>query len=154
MEIPQSCCPMKFISQYRHETKLEACYRNIVIVMIKIAAPLVLNKIYPPYGTIFSQYWHQSSIRWLETDFPKMKLSSPAQSSSPSRLINLTYPFSVPQSALITLAVPPSCWTQSTKYLEIMVGSLSVYPTSSHKIRLLHPSMAPWIRKPNSFNLP
>ena len=44
MEIPQSCCPMKFISQYRHETKLEACYRNTVIVMIKIAAPLVLNK--------------------------------------------------------------------------------------------------------------
>ena len=154
MEIPQSCCPMKFISQYRHETKLEACYRNTVTVMIKIAAPLVLNKIYPPSGTIFSQYWHQSSIRWLETDFPKMKLSSPAQSSSPSRLINLTYPFSVPQSALITLAVPPSCWTRLTKYLEITVGSLSVYPTSSHKIRLLHPSMAPWIRKPNSFNLP
>ena len=152
-ETPQSCCPMKFISQYRHETKLETCYRNTVIVMIKTAA--LLNKIYPPSGTVFSQYWlHQSSIRWLETDFPKMKLSSPAQSSSPSRLINLTYPFSVPQSALITLAVPPSCWTQLTKYLEITVGSLSVYPTSSHKIRLLHPSMAPWIRKPNSFNLP
>ena len=56
MEIPQSCCPMKFISQYRHEIKLEACYRNTVIVMIKIAAPLVLNKIYPPSGTVFSQY--------------------------------------------------------------------------------------------------
>ena len=154
-ETPQSCCPMKFTSQYRHETKLETCYRNTVIVIIKTAAPLVLNKIFPPYGTVFSQYLlHQSSIRWLESDFLKMKLSSPAQSSSPSRLINLTYPFLVPQSALITLAVPPSCWTRLKKYLEITVGSLSVYPTSSHKIRLLHPSMASWIRKPTSFNLP
>ena len=89
----------------------------------------------------FPSILHHASIRWLETDFPYMKLSSPAQSSSPSRLMNLctaaTQPFSVPQSALITLAVPPSCRTQSTKYWEITVGSLLVYPTSSHRMRLL-----------------
>ena len=65
MEIPQSCCPMKFISQYRHETKLETLF-NTVIVMIKAAAPHVFHHLVQSFPSIL----HQASIRWLKTDFP------------------------------------------------------------------------------------
>ena len=100
---------------------------------------------------------HQASIRWFDTDFPYMKLLFPAQSSLASRLKNLcaaaTQPFSVPQSAHITLALPPSCRIQSIKYWQTTDGSLLVGPTSSHKILLRKPSIAPWIQKPKGFNL-
>ena len=137
------------ISQYRHGTKLETLF-NTVIVMIKATAPVVFHHLVQSFPSIL----HQASIRWLKTDSQQMELSSPAQSSSPPRLCSAAiYPFSVPQSALLTLGVPPSCWTQSTTYLEVTVGSLLVYPTSGHKIHQLNLLMVPWKQKPNGFNL-
>ena len=52
MEIPQFCCPMKFLSQYKHETKLKTFYLNAVIVVIKTAS----SHVYPLLGLVFSQH--------------------------------------------------------------------------------------------------
>ena len=74
-----------------------------------------------------------NSLVWNR--FPYIRLFIPAQSPCAFRLKNLcTAATCVPRSALITLAVPPCCRTQSTKYWQITEGSFLVEPTLSHKI--------------------
>ena len=102
--------------------------------------------------SLFLRKDHQASILWLDTDLPYIKLFSPHNASFPSRLknrcISQTCTFSVPRSPRIIHGTPPTWPTQSIKYRPIILGFLLLMPTSKQRIRLLKPSIAPWILNP------
>ena len=106
---------------------------------------------------VFLRKDHQASILWLATDLLYIKLFAPARWFWEFRLRNhwtaAMCTFSVPQSPLTIKGQPPNWGAQSIKYCTVIIVSLLEGPTSSHHMCWLYQLMAPWIQKPNSFNL-
>lgn len=106
---------------------------------------------------LFLRKDHQASILWLATDLLYIKLFAPARWFWEFRLryhwTAAMCTFSVPQSPLTIKGQPPNWGAQSIKYCTVIIVSLLEGPTSSHHMCWLYQLMAPWIQKPNSFNL-
>lgn len=103
------------------------------------------------FAHLVRSWHHHTSILWLDTERPYIKLLSLENESREllrrNRWIPATKVFSVPKSGRTIRAVHP------TKYFASKAGSLFEIPTSSYTILLLQWSILPCMQNPNGFSL-